>query len=268
MKVLIKLGGTLLDDPTKRANIAGQLATAARAVELVVVHGGGKQVTQFLAERGIESRFVGGLRVSNSAVIDAVSKVIAGSVNKQLVAALAAVGQRAVGLSGVDGSLTSASPLHPDLEFVGKPETTDPALFHLLLRSGYLPVVACIAGDRRGNIYNVNADQMAVSCALGWQADRLLFLTDVAGVKDKDGQVLSKLTPSGVRHLVSTGIAHGGMQAKLEAALRSLEGGLPEVIIAPGNQGDVCQRLLAQENLGTRLTLESTHQSASNQEVA
>jgi acetylglutamate kinase len=264
VKVLIKLGGTLLDDAGKRASIARQLAAAANAVELVVVHGGGKQVSQFLAERGIESRFVDGLRVSNSAVIDAVSKVIAGSVNKQLVAALAAVGQRAVGLSGVDGSLTSASPLHPDLEFVGRPETTDPALFHLLLRAGYLPIVACIAGDRFGNIYNVNADQMAVSCALGWRADRLLFLTDVAGVKDRDGQVLRELTPSAVRHLVSSGVAHGGMQAKLEAALRSLEGGLAEVIIAPGDQPDVCERLLAGQSAGTRLILKS----GSNQEVA
>ena len=257
MKVLIKLGGTLLDDDVKRANIAQQLADITKYVELVVVHGGGKQVTQFLAERGIESRFVNGLRVSDDAVIDAVSKVIAGSVNKQLVAAITAAGQPAVGLSGVDGSLTTATPLHSDLQFVGRPERTDATLFQLLLGSGYLPVVACIAGDSSGNIYNVNADQMAVSCALGWQADKLLFLTDVAGVKDKGGQVLPMLTPAAARHLVAAGAAHGGMQAKLEAAVSSLEGGLAEVIVAPGHELNVCQRLLAGESLGTRLALEA-----------
>lgn len=257
MRVLIKLGGTLLDDAGKRASIAQQLAGIAKTVELVVVHGGGKQVTQFLAERGIESRFVNGLRVSDSLVIDAVSKVIAGSVNKQLVAAIGAAGQAAVGLSGVDGSLTTAAQLHADLQFVGRPERTDATLFRLLLGAGYLPVVACIAGDSSGNIYNVNADQMAVSCALGWHADKLLFLTDVAGVKDAAGQVLSNLTPAAARRLVSSGVAHGGMQAKLEAALSSLEGGLAEVIVAPGQHAGICQRLLDGENLGTRLALEA-----------
>src|SRR5882757_4808933 len=102
--------------------MAKQLAAIAKNVELVVVHGGGKQVTQYLAERGIESRFVGGLRVSGEKVIDAVCQVIAGGVNKRLVAALVAAGQPAVGLSGIDGLLTSATALHPDLEFVGRPE--------------------------------------------------------------------------------------------------------------------------------------------------
>ncbi len=257
MKVLIKLGGTLLEDASKRASMALQLAAIAKNVKLVVVHGGGKQVTQFLAERGIESRFVGGLRVSDTAVIDAVSKVIAGSVNKQLVGAIIAAGQPAVGLSGVDGSLTNAAQLRPDLQFVGRPERTDATLFRLLLGAGYLPVVACIAGDAAGNIYNVNADQMAVSCALGWRADKLLFLTDVAGVQDAAGQVLARLTPSAARQLVETGVAHGGMQAKLEAALTSLEGGLAEVIVGPGQQAGICQRLLDGENLGTRLALEA-----------
>jgi acetylglutamate kinase len=268
LKVLIKLGGTLLDDAEKRANIARQLAALTKSYSLVVVHGGGKQVTQYLAERGIESRFVGGLRVSDENVIDAVSQVIAGGVNKRLVAALIAAGQPAVGLSGIDGLLTSATALHPDLEFVGRPESTDPALLRLLLGAGYLPVIACMAGDRAGHLYNVNADQMAVSCAVGWQADKLLFLTDVAGVKNEDGQVLSHLTPVGVRALVSSGIAHGGMQAKLEAALWSLDCGLSEVVIAPGSHPDICRKLLAGEPLGTRLGLTASSSTSTNVEVA
>jgi acetylglutamate kinase len=264
VKLLIKLGGTLLDDPDKLAQMARALANVPREHALVVVHGGGKQVTQFLADRGVESRFVNGLRVSGPAVIDAVSKVIAGSLNKQLVAALIAAGTPAVGLSGVDGSLTTALPLSPELEFVGRPAATDARLLELLIGGGYLPVIACIAGDRAGHIYNVNADQMAVSCALGWRAAKLLFLTDVPGVKNSVGEVLATLTPTLVRGLVASGIAHGGMQAKLEAAVWALESGLPEVVIASGADPAILVRFLAGESFGTRLALRAT----SEQEVA
>jgi acetylglutamate kinase len=254
VKVLIKLGGTLLDDAAKRQDLARQLSRLAKTVELVVVHGGGKQVTRFLEERGIQSRFIGGLRVSDETVIDAVTKVIAGSVNKQLVAALCAAGHPAVGLSGVDGLLTTAEPVHPDLLFVGKPLHTDGRLFDTLLAAHYLPVVACIAADAAGNIYNVNADQMAVSCAIGWGADKLLFLTDVSGVKDHTGKILHELTPAEVRDLVQSGVAHGGMQAKLESAVWALDSGLAEVIVASGQEPEICARLLAGQPFGTRLT--------------
>ena len=254
MKVLVKVGGTLLDDPASRHRLAAQMAELARQSELVVVHGGGKQVTRFLEERGIASRFVHGLRVSDDVVIDAVTKVIAGSVNKQLVSAIIAAGESAVGISGVDGTLTEATQLHPDLGQVGRPAQSEGRLLNLLVNSGYVPVVACIAGDREGNIYNVNADQMAVSCALGWRAEKLLFLTDVAGVKSEDGRVFTHLAPEQVRELIERGIAHGGMQAKLEAALSALRAGLDEAIVAPGHEKGICQRLLAGEDLGTRVS--------------
>lgn len=253
MKVLIKLGGTLLDDPASRQNIARQLAEVARRHRTVVVHGGGKQVTRYLQERGVESRFVGGLRVSDSAVIEAVTSVIAGSVNKHLVASLIAAGASAVGLSGVDGLLTSAEQLNPELGFVGRPLGTSARLLDLLLGGDYLPVVACIAGDQHGAIFNVNADQMAVSCAAGWQADRLIFLTDVSGVKNSAGEVLSHLTIADIRELIDSGVAHGGMQAKLEAAQVALETGIHEVSIALGHEPNVCTRLLEGEKLGTGL---------------
>jgi acetylglutamate kinase len=251
LKVLIKLGGTLLDSAEKRADIACQLAAAAKQCELVVVHGGGKQVTRFLEERGVESRFVNGLRVSDQTVIDAVTQVIAGGVNKRLVAAIIAAGAGAVGLSGVDGGLTQAVQLDPDLQFVGKPASSKGSLLDMLVNAGYLPVVACIAGDTHGNIFNVNADQMAVSCAAGWQAGKLFFLTDVAGVKDAYGETLSELTVSDIRSLIASGVAHGGMQAKLESAMWALESGLKQVIIASGQAPDICLRLLAGEQQGT-----------------
>lgn len=256
MKVLIKVGGTLLESEAGRAAIAAQLAVVARHHELVVVHGGGKQVTRVLTEQGTASRFVNGLRVSDATVIDVVTKVIAGDVNKRLVSALLAAGVAAVGLSGVDGRLTSVVQMNPELGFVGKPTRTDGALLRLLGDAGYIPVVACIAADSHGTIYNVNADEMAVSCAIGWRADRLLFLTDVPGVKNDQHQVISALTPKGVSELIQSGLAQGGMRAKLEAALGALEQGLGEATIASGHETNICVRLLAGESLGTRLRRE------------
>jgi acetylglutamate kinase len=255
VKLLIKVGGTLLDDAGRRANLARQLAQISH--DLVIVHGGGKQVTGFLAERGISSRFAGGLRVSDEAVIDAVTKVIGGSVNKGLVSALIAAGRAAVGLSGVDGGLTAAEPISSELGFVGRPARTDERLLDLLIRAGYLPVLACLAGDANGNIYNVNADQMAVSCALGWQADKLLFLTDVAGVRDASGTVLPRLGEKEIEELIRSGTAHGGMQAKLEAARLALQNGLAEVVIASGHEPGICTRFLAGQAVGSRLALEA-----------
>jgi acetylglutamate kinase len=253
MKILIKLGGTLLDGDATRQAIATQLA-AARKInpQTVIVHGGGKQMTRFLAERNVESKFVEGLRVTSEEVLDAVLKVFAGSVNHQLVASLIAAGAPAVGITGIDACLAEAEQLRPDLGFVGKPVRSNPALLHTLIGGGFLPVVACVAGDRNGQIYNVNADQMAVSCASGFQADRLLFLTDVDGVKDGSGQVIPTLSLEQSRLLIADGIATGGMQAKLNAAADALLGGVGEVVIAPGAAPDIVARLLGGEAVGTR----------------
>jgi acetylglutamate kinase len=253
VKILIKLGGTLLEDAASRGNLAAQLADVARRHSLVVVHGGGKQVTKYLEERGVQSRFVNGLRVSDEAVIDAVTKVISGSVNQQLVSALLATGIHAVGLSGVDGPLTIAEQLDPRLGFVGKPLRTDARLLDLLSQAGYVPAIACVAGDREGRVYNVNADQMAVSCAADWGAQKLLFLTDVPGVRGADSAIIPELTVEQSRALVSAGIAHGGMQAKLEAAESAIARGVGQVVIASGRERQICTRLLAEESIGTTI---------------
>ncbi len=256
MKLLIKIGGTLVDDEAKRHAIAEQVMQLAHAHQVVAVHGGGKQLTRFLEERGVASQFVKGLRVSDASVMDAVVKVIAGTVNKQLVTAIVRAGQPAIGLSGVDGPLTLAIRLDAELGSVGRPVKTAGHLFHLLLSSGYVPVVACIAGDEQGNIYNVNADQMAVSCAIGWGADKLLFLTDVEGVKDGMGEIVRELTLDSVSALVESGVAHGGMQAKLEAATLAVANGISQVVIAAGHIPGVCKRLMNGESLGTRVSAE------------
>ena len=254
MRILVKLGGTLLDAPESRARLAGELSDIQRSgVEMVVVHGGGKQMTRFLAERGVESRFVGGLRVTTPEVIDAVLKVIAGSVNHELVSAFVQAGSQAVGLSGIDACLTEAVQMDPELGAVGRPVRTNPALLGLLSANGYLPVVACVAGDREGHIFNVNADQMAVACAAGFGADELHFLTDVDGVRGADSQILSSLSIAECEALIRVGVATGGMQAKLNAASEALRAGIGRVIIAPGALPGACSRLLAGDFIGTRL---------------
>jgi acetylglutamate kinase len=256
MKLLVKLGGTLLDAPASREALAGQIAgVRARGHEIVVVHGGGKQMTRYLAEHGVESRFVNGLRVTSPETIDAVLKVFAGSVNHQLVASLNRAGALAVGLSGIDALLAEAEQMDPALGAVGRITRANADLLEVLTAHGYLPVVACVAGDRQGGIYNVNADQMASACAAGFGARQLIFLTDVAGVLDAAQSVRALLTPPEIRRLIGAGVATGGMQAKLEAAVAALDRGVGEVRIAPGAEANVLERLLGGEEMGTRIAV-------------
>jgi len=254
LKLLVKLGGSLLDTADSRDRLAAQsAATRAGSVELVVVHGGGKQMTRYLAERGIESRFVNGLRVTTPQTLDAVLKVFAGTVNHELVASINRAGALAVGLSGIDAFLVEAEQLNPELGAVGRVTRSNPALLDLLAANRYVPVVACVAGDRQGHVYNVNADQMAVACAAAFGARQLIFLTDVEGVLDQSRQIRSVLTASESERLIADRIATGGMQAKLDAALAALRGGVEQVRIAPGAADQVLSRLLAGEPIGTRI---------------
>jgi acetylglutamate kinase len=262
VKILVKLGGTLLDSAESRHRLASEISAAVnQGVQAVVVHGGGKQMTRYLADRGIESQFVNGLRVTTPEVLDAVVKVLAGSVNQELVAAFIACGVPAVGLSGIDALLTEARQMSAELGWVGKPVRSDVRLLNSLIELRYLPVVACLAGDRQGHFFNVNADQMAVSIAGALGADKLLFLTDVDGVRGENNVVYSTLSTDQCRRLIETGVAAGGMRAKLESAVEALQTGTGEVVIAPGATIGVVQKLLAGDAIGTRLLVsaEASH---------
>ena len=258
MKILIKLGGTLLDDAASRSRLAREIAAASRRDQIVVVHGGGKQMTRYLAERGVESRFVNGLRVTTPEILNAVLKIFAGTVNTELVAALRSEGAQAVGLTGVDAGLVDAEPLHPDLGHVGRPVHSDARLLNVLVGAGFLPVVACVAGDPSGGIYNVNGDQMAVACATAFGAEKLVFLTDVDGVRDASGAIRPVLNAAEARELIRSGVATGGMQAKLDAALCRLadnrNNGVVEVRICPGSYPGIIEKVCLGEPAGTRLT--------------
>jgi acetylglutamate kinase len=254
VKVLIKLGGTLLDAAESRHRLASEIASAVKqGLEAVVVHGGGKQMTRYLEARGIETHFVNGLRVTTPEVLDAVVKVLAGSVNQELVSAFIACGAPAVGLSGMDALLTEARQMNEELGWVGKPVRSDARLLNALLGAGYLPVIACVAGNRQGQFFNVNADQMAVSVAGALQAEKLLFLTDVDGVRGENNVIHSALNPDQCRQLIDSGLATGGMRAKLESAVEALQTGTAEVIIAPGAAPGIVGKLLAGDPIGTRL---------------
>jgi acetylglutamate kinase len=254
LKALIKIGGNLLDDPASRHDIARQIAeVAASGVAVTVVHGGGKQMTRFLEERGIQSRFVGGLRVTTEETIDAVLKVLAGTVNTQLVAALCAAGARAVGLTGLDAGLATAEQLDPELGFVGRVVASDPSVLAALSDRGLMPVVACVGGGENGCVFNVNGDSMAVAIASSWGVDRLVFLTDVSGVLDASKAIIPVLTIEDCRNLIATGVASGGMQAKLNAATDAVAGGVHEVSIVKGSEPLIVKRVFAGEEIGTRI---------------
>ena len=258
MKLLIKLGGTLLENPETRASLARQAAQlAARGDQTVVVHGGGKRLSRYLKEGGIESEFRNGLRVTPPELMDAVLRIYAGEVNHRFLAELNGAGARAVGLSGVDAGLVRAVELDPALGSVGRVESVDPAVLDCLTSSGFLPLVACVAGGDAAAVFNVNADQMAAACGAGFRADRLIFLTDVAGVLDGDGVLQPHLDVAAAEALIESGAAQGGMEAKLRAAIQALADGAAQVRIAAGSEPDILTRLIDNdEDLGTRLTRE------------
>lgn len=253
MRILIKLGGTLIEAADSRERLAREITELAAHDEVVVVHGGGKQMTRFLAERGVESTFIEGLRVTTPDVMDAVVKVFAGSVNAELVTTLRAAGALPVGLSGLSAGLVDAVQLNPALGQVGRPISSDGRLLRLLVGAGYLPVVACVAGDANGSIFNVNGDQMAVACATGFKAETLVFLTDVDGVRDHAGATRRELTIEEVSTLILNNVATGGMQAKLESAVTALRQGVSKVLIAPGARAGILRLLRDGNSAGTKV---------------
>lgn len=263
MRLVIKIGGTLLDALESRQRLAREMADLQRAGHaMVIVHGGGKQMTRFLSAQGIESRFVNGLRVTTPEVVDALLKVFAGTVNHELVSSLVEAGALAVGLSGIDAKLVEAEPLHPELGAVGKPVHSNPAVLVLLTANGFLPVVACVAGGADGRIFNVNADAMAVSCAAAFVTDQLIFLTDVDGVRGAEGNVIPSLRPADCAHLIQAGIATGGMQAKLSAATDAIRAGINQVVIAPGSLEGAAEDVVAGKQIGTRIVREEEKANA------
>ncbi|MEM1375978.1 MAG: acetylglutamate kinase [Pseudomonadota bacterium] len=246
--VVIKYGGNAMGDASLGQAFAQDIALLKQSgVNPVVVHGGGPQIGAMLERMGIESRFEGGLRVTDKKTVEIVEMVLAGSINKEIVAMINAAGAWAIGLCGKDGNLVYArkaekTVMDPDsniervldLGFVGEPDKVDRTLLDHLARSEMIPVIAPVAPGRDGETYNINADTFAGAIAGSVAAQRLLFLTDVPGVLGKDGKLIKQLTISEARALIKDGTISGGMIPKVETCIDALQRGVKGVVIVNG----------------------------------
>jgi acetylglutamate kinase len=247
LKFVVKLGGASLENKTLLHACGKAIAELVRdGNQVAVVHGGGVQLTRTLAQMGKVSEFVSGLRVTDAETRDAALMVLAGRVNKSLVAALTSHGQSAVGLSGGDGHVFRARKkiTDPDLGFVGEIASTDPRWLDAIWAMGAVPVISSIALGFDGEYYNINADEMASACAIATKADTLVFLTDVPGVKGPDGQVMRWLTLPQIAELERDAVITGGMLPKLHACREALKHGVKRVRILPAESAqllpDIC----------------------------
>ena len=266
--VVVKFGGHAMGEQEYVESFAADM-TLLRQVgaEPIIVHGGGPQIGDMLSRLQIESNFVNGLRVTDAATISVVEMVLAGGINKALVAAIHSAGGRAVGLSGKDGQLITASKLaefskpsdseieRVDLGFVGRPEQVDPTVLDALLRVGMIPVVAPVGLGIDGQTYNINADTAAGAVASAMAATRLLMLTDVAGVKDKNGELMTHLTVDTAQQLISDGTVQGGMIPKLETCIAAVRQGAEAAVVLDGRAPHaVLVELFTEHGIGTLIT--------------
>lgn len=259
MKIVVKIGGAALDDAKLRRDCASAIAGLAREHQVAVVHGGGAALTRMLGRLGKTSEFVGGLRVTDAETRDVALMVLAGAVNKRLVAELAMLGAAAMGLCGGDAMMFRARKRPPnghDLGFVGEICDSDPRWIHALWEQGAIPVIASLALGLDGEYYNVNADQMAAACASACGADALVFLTDVAGVKNAGGAVMPSLSLAQVPALVDAAVIGGGMLPKLEACSQALRQGVDRVVITPAVEAAALAQICGASRLetGTQVT--------------
>jgi acetylglutamate kinase len=219
----------------------------------IVVHGGGPQINRMLDRLGIKSNFVNGLRVTDAATMEVVEMVLAGTINKQLVAAINAVGGCAVGLSGKDGNLIRARRLtrNGDLGFVGEPDRVSEAVLDGFHRAEMIPVIAPIGIGEDGETYNINADTVAGAVAAAAKAARFLLLTDVAGVLDDDKRLISEISAAEARRLIAAGTINGGMIPKIETCIAAVEGGVEAAVILDGRVPHAILLELFTEGAGT-----------------
>jgi acetylglutamate kinase len=246
--VVVKYGGHAMGDASLGKAFAQDIALLKQSgVNPIVVHGGGPQIAAMLAKMGIESKFEGGLRVTDEKTVEIVEMVLAGSINKEIVALINAEGEWAIGLCGKDGNMVYAEKAHKtltdpdsniervlDLGFVGEPVEVDRTLLDLLAKSEMIPVLAPVAPGRDGHTYNINADTFAGAIAGAVEASRLLFLTDVPGVLDKNGKLIDELTVSEARALIADGTISGGMIPKVETCIEAIDRGVKGVVILNG----------------------------------
>ncbi|WP_372884359.1 acetylglutamate kinase [Shimia sp.] len=239
--VVIKLGGHAMGSDEAMEEFARDVVLMQMVgIHPVVVHGGGPMINAMLDKLAIKSEFVNGKRVTDEATVEVVEMVLSGRVNKRIVQALNSQGGKAVGLSGKDASLMICDQTNPDLGFVGTPAEMNPEVLHDLFAKNTIPVIAPLGAGRNGETFNINGDTAAGAIAAALKADRLLLLTDVAGVKDASGDVMTELKARQIRDLTAEGVIAGGMIPKTETALNAIEGGVRAVVILDGRAPNAC----------------------------
>jgi len=245
---VVKYGGHAMGDPDLAHDFAQDIVLLkAIGINPVVVHGGGPQIGAMLKKVGVVSEFVDGLRVTDKETAKVAEMVLSGSINKELVGWIAGAGGKAIGISGKDGGLVTARKLTRttrdpdsnierviDLGFVGEPETIDTTVIETISAAGLIPVIAPIAPCADGSTYNINADTMAGAVAAALNAARLFLLTDVSGVLDKQGTLLTDLKPSDIENLRNDGTISGGMIPKLETCIHAVEAGCEAAVVLDG----------------------------------
>jgi acetylglutamate kinase len=243
---VVKYGGHAMGDVTMGDSFARDVVLLKQVgINPIVVHGGGPQIAHMLQRLGIKSTIVDGLRVTDAATMEVVEMVLAGTINKQLVSAINAEGGCAIGLCGKDGGLIQARKMvltrveagtrtEIDLGFVGEPQQIAAHVLDTFKQSDIIPVIAPIGVGQRGETYNINADTVAGAVAAAVRAERLLLLTDVAGVLDGDRRLISEITTASARRLIAEGVISGGMIPKVETCLQAVEGGVEAAVILDG----------------------------------
>ncbi|WP_226925632.1 MULTISPECIES: acetylglutamate kinase [unclassified Meridianimarinicoccus] len=239
--VVIKLGGHAMGSDEAMDGFARDIVLMSQVgVHPVIVHGGGPAINEMLGRLDIQFEFVNGKRVTSQPVMDVVEMVLAGLVNKRVVAAINRQGGRAVGLSGKDANLMICRQTDPSLGFVGTPEQMNTDVVRTIFEAGMIPVIAPIGADAEGHSMNVNGDTAAGAIAGALKAHRLLLLTDVPGVKDATGTVVTELTAGQIREMTADGTIAGGMIPKTETALAALQSGVRAAVILDGRAPNAC----------------------------
>lgn len=260
--IVIKYGGSALINPEIKETIIKDIALMKFVgMHPVIVHGGGPDINAFLKRLEIESKFVDGLRVTNKETMEVVEMVLTGKVNKQIVTDIELNGVKAVGISGKDGGTVTAEKIHPangaDYGCVGEIKYVDPAMINSLIKSDIIPVIAPIGKDEKGNTYNINADYMAVAIAGALKAEKLVFLTDVAGVlKDVNdpSSIMSFIKADDIQGLIDDGTISGGMIPKVECCLEAVNKGVNNVHILDGRiKHCLILELLTTKGIGTMI---------------
>jgi len=237
--VVVKIGGHAMGDDDAMNDFARDIVLMKQVnVNPVIVHGGGPMINDMLDRLQIKSKFVNGRRVSDKETVDVVEMVLSGQINKRIVRAINQQGGKAVGISGKDAGLMVCTQADGDLGFVGEPAEIDPKVLTDLAGAGYIPVVAPLGSGRNGETFNVNGDTAAGAIAGALNADRLLLLTDVAGVKNAAGDVVTQITQDQVRQMIHDGVIGGGMIPKAETALRAIDDGVRAVVILDGRSSN------------------------------